>query len=51
MAMRPIKRYEQRTIFGTVSGKVGATELELYARPPGMYTLQSRTADVLANCL
>lgn len=33
--MQPIKRYEKRTIFGDVSGKSGATELELYARPPG----------------
>lgn len=35
-SMQPIKRYEKRTIFGTVNAKVGATELELYARPPGM---------------
>lgn len=34
--MQPIKRYERRTIFGDVTGKSGATELELYARPPGM---------------
>lgn len=33
--MQPILRYENRTIFGDVSGKVSATELELYARPPG----------------
>lgn len=34
--MRPIKRYERRTIFGDVEGKCGATELQLYARPPGL---------------
>ena len=34
--MRPIIRYERRTIYGDVKGKVGATELELYNRPPGM---------------
>lgn len=34
--MKPIRRYEKRTIFGDVSGKSGATELELYARPPGL---------------
>lgn len=34
--MQPILRYEKRTIFGEVDGKVSATELELYARPPGM---------------
>lgn len=33
--MQPILRYENRTIFGDVTGKVSATELELYARPPG----------------
>ncbi|KIW99976.1 uncharacterized protein Z518_10904 [Rhinocladiella mackenziei CBS 650.93] len=33
--MTPILRYEDRTIFGDVNGKVSATELELYARPPG----------------
>lgn len=33
--MQPILRYEGRTIFGDVTGKVSATELELYARPPG----------------
>lgn len=35
--MRPILRYEDRTIYGDVDAKVSATELELYARPPGMY--------------
>ncbi|EXJ94354.1 hypothetical protein A1O1_02748 [Capronia coronata CBS 617.96] len=34
-AMTPILRYEDRTIFGEVRGKVSATELELYSRPPG----------------
>lgn len=33
--MQPILRYEGRTIFGDVKGKVSATELELYARSPG----------------
>ncbi|KAL9624110.1 MAG: hypothetical protein Q9160_001632 [Pyrenula sp. 1 TL-2023] len=33
--MQPILRYEDRTIFGDVKGKVGATELQLYNRPPG----------------
>ena len=31
-SMKPILRYENRTIFGDVKGKVGATELELYAK-------------------
>jgi len=35
--MQPILRYEGRTIYGDVKGKVSATELELYARPPGTY--------------
>lgn len=33
--MQPVRRYEKRTIYGTVNAKVSATELELYARPPG----------------
>lgn len=35
--MQPIPRYEDRTIFGDVRGKVGATELILMNRPPGMF--------------
>lgn len=35
--MKPIPRYENRTIFGDLRGKVGGTELELMTRPPGMY--------------
>ncbi|KAL9089998.1 MAG: hypothetical protein Q9165_005527 [Trypethelium subeluteriae] len=33
--MKPVPRYEERTIFGEVMGKVGAVELRLSARPPG----------------
>ncbi|KAI5284921.1 28S ribosomal protein S5, mitochondrial [Ascosphaera acerosa] len=33
--MQPILRYEGRTIFGDVTGKVGAVELKLMHRPPG----------------
>ncbi|KAI5305754.1 28S ribosomal protein S5, mitochondrial [Ascosphaera pollenicola] len=33
--MQPILRYEGRTIFGDVKGKVGAVELQLMHRPPG----------------
>ncbi|KAJ6078904.1 hypothetical protein N7467_008657 [Penicillium canescens] len=33
--MQPIPRYENRTIYGDVKGKVGATELQLMHRPPG----------------
>lgn len=34
--MKPILRYENRTIFGDVRGKVAGTEIELMTRPPGM---------------
>lgn len=34
--LQPIPRYEERTIYGDVKGKVGATELELMTRPPGI---------------
>jgi len=33
--MKPILRYENRTIYGEVHSKVGATEVKLMARPPG----------------
>jgi small subunit ribosomal protein S5 len=33
--MRPIPRYEERTIFGDTEGKVGASIVQLSARPPG----------------
>jgi small subunit ribosomal protein S5 len=33
--MKPILRYENRTIYGDVKAKVSATELELMARGPG----------------
>jgi small subunit ribosomal protein S5 len=39
-SMQPIPRYENRTIFGDVEGKVSAVELKLMSRPPGtFYTL------------
>ncbi|KAI9893359.1 MAG: 28S ribosomal protein S5, mitochondrial [Vezdaea aestivalis] len=31
----PVRRYEQRTIFGDVKAKVGATEIIIMNRPPG----------------
>lgn len=34
-SMQPIPRYENRTIFGDVEGKVSAVELKLMSRPPG----------------
>ncbi|KAH8899599.1 hypothetical protein GQ53DRAFT_741759 [Thozetella sp. PMI_491] len=33
--MRPIPRYENRTIFGNVEAKAGGTVVQLFARPPG----------------
>ena len=33
--MKPIPRYENRTIYGEVESKVGAVELKLTSRPPG----------------
>lgn len=37
--MQPIPRYESRTIFGDVSGKVGAVVSNLMTSPPGTYYL------------
>lgn len=33
--MKPIPRYENRTIYGEIETKVGAVELKLTSRPPG----------------
>ncbi|RYO78563.1 hypothetical protein DL766_007494 [Monosporascus sp. MC13-8B] len=33
--MQPVRRYEDRTIFGRVKAKVGATIVEIASRPPG----------------
>lgn len=38
-SMRPVPRYENRTIFGDLEQKVGATKVQLFSRPPGMSTL------------
>jgi hypothetical protein len=34
--MRPVPRYEERTIYGDVQAKVGASVVQLSARSPGM---------------
>lgn len=36
--MRPIPRYENRTTYGDLERKVGATKVRLYSRPPGKFT-------------
>ncbi|KAG6113717.1 hypothetical protein E4U14_001637 [Claviceps sp. LM454 group G7] len=33
--MKPIRRYENRTIFGTSKAKISGTVVELFSRPPG----------------
>ncbi|KAF2029426.1 hypothetical protein EK21DRAFT_67696 [Setomelanomma holmii] len=33
--MRPVPRHENRTTFGDLERKVGATKVQLFARPPG----------------
>ncbi|GAO14620.1 hypothetical protein UVI_02009280 [Ustilaginoidea virens] len=33
--MKPIRRYENRTIYGNPTGKVSGTVVELFSRPPG----------------
>lgn len=33
--MRPVPRYENRTTFGDLERKVGATKVQLFSRPPG----------------
>ncbi|KAF3935373.1 hypothetical protein ABW20_dc0110489 [Dactylellina cionopaga] len=40
--LKPILRYEDRTIYGNVNVKMGAVELQLMSRPPGEH-LDART--------
>jgi small subunit ribosomal protein S5 len=40
--MKPIQRYENRTIFGKILKKVGGTTVEVTAKPPGMYFFYHR---------
>ncbi len=35
--MRPIVRYENRTIYGNIKAKISGTVVELFARPPGTF--------------
>lgn len=37
--MKPIHRYENRTIFGKIVKKVGGTTVEITAKPPGTFTI------------
>lgn len=48
--MKPIRRYEGRTIYGEVKGKVGAVELVLAARPPGFGLRVSSHVFEIARC-
>src|SRR4051794_12334305 len=40
--MQPIPRYEERTIYGEVEGKVSAVEVKLFSRPPGKHIVCSK---------
>lgn len=46
-SMKPIPRYEERTIFGDMKIKMGAVELELMTRPPG----SSKTMTIVSYCI
>jgi small subunit ribosomal protein S5 len=50
-SMQPILRYEDRTIFGDVEGKVGAVELKLYNRPPGKHIYPTTPIHLTPNLL
>lgn len=39
--MKPIPRYEERTIFGEVEAKVSAVEVKMSSRPPGRFLMGS----------
>ena len=47
--MKPIRRYENRTIYGTVKVKISGTIVELRARPPGMFRFPFTHPPLLSN--
>lgn len=47
--MVPIRRYENRTIYGNVEAKVGATIVQMYTRPPGMCGLPRESPTLTAG--
>jgi small subunit ribosomal protein S5 len=42
-SMRPVQRYEGRTIYGSLEKKVGATKVLLFSRPPGKSSIRLST--------
>lgn len=49
--MRPVPRYEERTIYGDVEAKVGASVVQLSARSPGMSIPGTRRDDEHTNTI
>lgn len=49
-AMVPVRRYENRTIYGEVKGKCGAVELTISSRPPGSGLRVSQHIFEIARC-
>ncbi|KAK4241059.1 hypothetical protein C8A03DRAFT_12653 [Achaetomium macrosporum] len=48
--MRPIRRYENRTIYGTVEAKVSGTIVKMAARPPGFGLRVSHRIFEMCRC-
>jgi len=47
--MKPVRRYENRTIYGNVSSKISGTVVELMARPPGTLPYINTKVHTLTN--
>jgi small subunit ribosomal protein S5 len=47
--MRPVPRYENRTTFGNLESKVGATKVQLFARPPGKSSSRTLLREQVTN--
>lgn len=48
--MKPVPRYENRTTFGDLERKVGATKVQLFARPPGKKAPPNHTWHSVLTC-
>lgn len=49
--MVPIRRYENRTIYGNVEAKFGGTVVQMYTRPPGMFDFPGEDPTLAAGSL
>lgn len=48
--MKAVRRYEDRTVYGNATAKVGGTVVELFNRPPGTQSLPPPPSSCISSC-